>query len=250
MLRLVQMVFLFVVLLSSTAKAEVWSVRADTWCPYNCEPGSANPGYMIEILDQAAKATGNKVDYKLMPWARALEEVRADKITAVVGLTDGDRDGLLVSDKMGLDATCFFVNEGDSFKYHALADLSRLASVGTASGYEYADDFMKWAKANPGRIQPITGDNPLDANVKKLKAHRITALVENPSVLEYARKSIKELQGVVLAGCMPSNPLYIGVGAKHAKAADIVKAVNATAEKLRQSGELDKILAKYGMKAW
>ena len=28
-------------------------VRADLWCPYNCEPKDKSPGYMVEVLQIA-----------------------------------------------------------------------------------------------------------------------------------------------------------------------------------------------------
>ena len=34
---------------AGTARADEVVLLADAWCPYNCEPGSDTPGFMIEI---------------------------------------------------------------------------------------------------------------------------------------------------------------------------------------------------------
>ena len=38
---------------TTAATAETVTLRADVWCPFNCEPDAASPGYMIEIAKAA-----------------------------------------------------------------------------------------------------------------------------------------------------------------------------------------------------
>ena len=240
----------FLFLIQGVAHADTWSVRADNWCPYNCEPKAAAPGYMIEILELAAKAGGHTVDYKLMPWSRALLETRDGQISAVVGLTGNDRDGLVITDKMGVDSTCFFVNEGDAFKYTGAADLTKIRSVGTVQGYEYAPEFMTWQKTNGPKVQATAGDDALVTNAKKLKANRIQSFIENTTVVDFARKANPELKGIVSAGCFASVDLFAGFSAKNPKAQAMAKATNAKMAELKKSGEMAKMLAKYGVAGW
>lgn len=232
------------------AHADTWIIQADSWCPYNCDPKSPNPGYMIEIISLAAKATGNTVEYKLTPWSRALDEAKSGNISGVVGISDGDREGFLLSEKLGVDSNCLFVNPDSTYKYTGPQDLSKLNSVGTSQGYVYPDEFMEWQKTNAKKVQAIAGDNTLEVNAKKLKGKRIDALIENSSVVDYAKKSIPELKDVVSSGCFSTSNLYAGFGAKNPKSAGIVKAVNAKIAELKASGELKKILGKYGVAAW
>lgn len=204
----------------------------------------------MEIIELAAISGGHTLDYQLMPWSRALVEVRSGNITGVVGVEEGDHEGLVFSDKMGDDSICFFVNQGDTFKFTGIADMAKLQSVGSAQGYVYPDEFMNWQKANPTKVQSVSGDNTLELNTKKVKGHRIQAFVENASVVDHARKSIPELKGVVSAGCLANADLFAGVSAKNPKSAEIVKAINAKLTELKKSGELKKILSKYGMTPW
>jgi polar amino acid transport system substrate-binding protein len=59
-------------------------MRADTWCPFNCEPGAKDPGIFIEIAEYAFSKKGHKIDYKTLSWGRAVAEVAAGHINAAV----------------------------------------------------------------------------------------------------------------------------------------------------------------------
>lgn len=246
-----RLILLVVALLfQAGVQADTWTVRADSWCPYNCEPGSVNPGYMIDVINQAAAATGNKVEYKTVPWSRALAEARSGAITAVVGMATGDSEGLIRSDKMGIDSTCFFVNDGDSFKYTGPQDMAKLKSVGSAQDYGYPDVFTEWQKSNPKKVQSLAGDNIIAMNIKKLKRNRIQAFLENATVIGYARRSNTDLKGIVNAGCLNEEDLFVGYSQKSPVAPAMQKAVNAKLAELKKSGALAKILMKYGVDGW
>ena len=242
--------FAILLLLQSWAHADVWTIRADPWCPFNCEPGSARPGFMIEVIEQAAKAGGHTVDYAVMPWSRALLEARAGRIGGVVGLAAEDRDGFLLTNKLGTDTTCVFVKRGFALKYTVLADLDQLSAVGIIQDYTYADAFMHWQKTNAAKVQYVAGDQALRINAKKLVDNRIQAFIDNINVVDQARTRIPELAGVVSAGCMPATDLFAGFSARNPKSAEMVRAVNAKLTEMQRSGELKKLLDKYGIGAF
>ncbi|MDX1695915.1 MAG: ABC transporter substrate-binding protein, partial [Ketobacteraceae bacterium] len=57
------------------------SIRADRWYPMNGDPYAEKPGYMIELARLIMADHGYKVDYRILPWKRALKYVakgRAD----------------------------------------------------------------------------------------------------------------------------------------------------------------------------
>jgi len=111
-------------------------------------------------------------------------------------MVTGDSEGLNRSDKMGTDSTCFFINDGDTFKYTDPKDIEKLKSVGIAQDYGYPDVFTEWQKYNPGKVQSLVGDNIISMNIKKLKRNRIQAFLENATVIGYARRSNTDLKGI------------------------------------------------------
>ena len=64
----------FLVMFGSNVWADVITLRADEWCPYNCQPKSQNPGFIIEIAETVFKKAGHTIDYQVMPWARPRSE--------------------------------------------------------------------------------------------------------------------------------------------------------------------------------
>lgn len=55
--------------------ADTIHLRADVWCPYNCEQGSTLPGYIIEAASLIFEKAGHKIDYQTLNWSRTIREV-------------------------------------------------------------------------------------------------------------------------------------------------------------------------------
>lgn len=79
-----------VVLIATTGmvSAQKLVVVADEWCPYNCQPQAKRSGYVIELLKAAFGTRDVKVDYRIVPWKRALMDTRAGKTGAVIAANE------------------------------------------------------------------------------------------------------------------------------------------------------------------
>ncbi|MDT8989459.1 transporter substrate-binding domain-containing protein [Curvibacter sp. APW13] len=230
--------------------AETWTIRADHWCPYNCTPGTDRPGYMIEILQRTAAKHGHTLDYRLMPWPRALQQAREGLITGVVGMVASNREGLLLSDKMGVDATCVFVLKGSTLRYRRVSDLDSFGRIGIVEGYGYPDEFMQWQKRHARQVQAVAGENTLQMQAKKLTSQRIEAFVENVNVVRHSESEVPELRWVGNAGCMQEEDLYFGYSKKVPHAASIKQMVDQELAAMKKNGELNKLLEKYRVAPW
>jgi len=51
-------------------------VLSDPWCPYNCQPDSDKPGYVVEMLREIFPPPTWQLKYQIVPWDRALQQVR------------------------------------------------------------------------------------------------------------------------------------------------------------------------------
>jgi polar amino acid transport system substrate-binding protein len=232
------------------AFADTWTIRADNWCPYNCEPDTPNPGYMVEILQRAARSHGHTLDYKLMPWPRALAQAREGKITGVVSMVASNREGLVMSDKMGVDVNCVFVHKNSKLRYRSPSDLDALGRIGIVEGYGYPQEFMRWKSTHNEKLQALTGDNTLEMQSKKLASGRIDAFIENVNVVRYANTSISELRLATNAGCMSDENLYFGYSAKNPRAKKVKVQIDQELAAMKKSGELRKLLDKYRVTPW
>lgn len=239
---------------TGTARADEIILAADTWCPYNCAADAPRPGYMVEIARQAFEPAGHKLIYKVTPWARALADAEAGKIAGVLGASPDEAPKLLYpTNPLGQSRNILVVRAGDGFTWTSPKSLEAY-SLGVIQEYSYGpvlDAYIKANQKNNSRIQVMGGDDPLKGNLRKLLAGRIGITVEDFNVISFEIADQKLADAVRLVEMADTpNPLYIGFSTKHAKAADYAKLLDETVVRLRTSGDLAKILARYGLKDW
>jgi len=224
---------------------------ADDWCPYNCLPTDKDPGYMIEIVIESFKLFGNgeKVVYKLMPWPRAVKEVRSKRVDGLVAAVESDAVGLHKPEPhQGMWVSNIFTHPETTWKYKDVFQLKNSKKrVGVIKGYDYGPEFMKFITENPKQVFISHGDKPLTVLINSLKMRRLELLVEDKFVFWYNVKMRKipkkTFKSVGVVGKFQK--LYIAFHNK--KYSDIVaKGMVA----LRKSGKLKEILAKYNLKDW
>ncbi len=242
-------------LLFSGASAQAASITlvADEWCPYNCTPGSAKPGYMIEIAQKVLGAAGHTIVYQNLPWSRAIAESRLGKYDGIVGAAVGDaEDFTFPSQTMGKASNVFWVNLGDSWKYTGVPSLDKI-SLGTIRDYSYSEEIDAYVakyEKDAKRIQIASGDNALDINFKKLAVKRIGALIENGNVAEYHLADSKQVGKFQAAGETEADAVFIAFSPASPNGKQYAKLLSDGVAKMRASGELAAILKKYGLSDW
>lgn len=236
-----------------TAYADTITLRADNWCPYNCEPNSDQPGYMVEIAKEVFAKAGHQIDYQLLNWARALEEVRAGKFNGVVGCSKGDAgDFIFTENELGLSLNGFAVRVADSWDYQGLDSLGK-RKLGVVRDYSYGDAinaYLEKHKSDPN-IETASGDNALEINLRKLSKGRIDTIVDGKAVLGYNIKRLsldKELK--LTPSSEEGDPVYIAFGPNQPNSAAYSKLLNDGIAEMRKSGRLAEILARYGLTDW
>jgi polar amino acid transport system substrate-binding protein len=243
--------FILVSVLSSSAVlADTISIRADNWFPMNGQPNAKQPGYMIELATNIFTAAGHTVDYKLMPWERAVDSVRKGEFDCVVGAYKDDApDFIYPQVPWGMDSTVFFVKAGGSWTYTGLSSLQG-NKIAIIKGYAYGDEFDKYVTENPSVFDAIGANNGLENNIKKLQAGRVNAVAESPSVMGAKLKDMG-VSGIVAAGSLgEATEMYIACSPAKATSAGYIKLIDEGTAKLRASGEFNKILSSYGISDW
>lgn len=252
MMRAYLALLMMISLLTGNAgAAEPVRLRADAWCPYNCEPSAEKPGYMVEIMQKIFADEGG-VEYQLLPWTRAVEEARASRIDAVAGATVADAGGLVFGqESIGLTTNVVIVRRGDKWRYAGPKSLEgkRLAAV---LDYSYGGPLDEYIKAHAGdtnRLELAAGDDVTDQNLKKLLAGRVDAVVEDMNVAEFALAA-QGMDGLVeMQAIDGGTPLYIAF-APGANGTARAARLDAGIKGLRKSGDLSRILARYGLGDW
>lgn len=243
----------FLLLGSFSAMADTITIRADQWCPYNCDPKSDKPGYIIEAAKIIFEKAGHKLDYQTMAWARALKEGKDGNITGVVGANaDEAKDGFVLPKmSQGLNAFAFFGKKGGTWKYTGTDSLKQLKYLGTIADYSYNDEINAFIKANKPLIDQASGETALEQCMKKLDAGRITAVVEDRNVFNLAAASSGFKDTFEEVGASAEKiKLYMAFSTKNPKAKEYAAILDKGWADMRKSGELKKILDKYNAKDW
>lgn len=225
-------------------------VGADEWCPYNCEPGHEAPGYVIELLQRIFTDSGFSVEYVVKPWKRVLHEVRMGYMDAAVGAITVEAPDLVYP-----DAECGFTRTGlyranPSWTYTGPKSLAGLV-FGTAQGYSYGEALDGLIAEGLLQTEARSGEAPLETNIRMLLRGRIDGLLADKGVLTYAATKIGVADQLYFGGTPdPGTPVHVAFSPISNKSGKYAEIFSAGIRKLRRSGELDAILAKYRLTDW
>jgi polar amino acid transport system substrate-binding protein len=247
--------FLPALLFSSIAHSQELTVQADRWCPYNCEPGSPAPGYVVEVLQAIFEGSGTKIRYQIVPWDRALMQTRDGNSDAAIGATQNEVNtfGLLIgSESVGNSSDCLYVAANNQMKFSKVDDLDTLNRIGVASGYNYSEEIDAWLKRpqNKSKVFVQKGEGPAETNARNLALGRLDGLIEDHYVMQQVIVKFGLEHKVILAGCQQQTKIFVAFSPKLKNATAMVKKFDDGMSKLRQSGRLSKILARYELIDW
>lgn len=249
--------FLFAIgaTVAAVAQAEVIKLRADEYYPFNGAQSASKPGYVVEVAKAIFEPLGHTIDYQVMPWARAIREAEAGRIDGLVCAAKSEVPQFIFPEEpQGILRDAIFTLKGSTWKYSGVASL-KLVVVGYISGYSYGPTFDEYIEANKGDpklLHANTGDEALVQNIEMLQRGRLSALLSNPEVflatLQDHHLSAEQFQ---LAGVSPNlDPTYIAFSPKNPKASEYARILSEGTQRLRKSGELTRILSRYGLADW
>lgn len=241
---------------ASLSTAETLTLRADAYLPFNGDPKAERPGSIIELAKRVFEKAGYTVDYQIMPWTRAIEEVKASRLDGAVAADPASCPDLVMpAEPQGYWLPVFVTPAGSTWAYAGQASLAGQA-LGVVQDYDYGVDpdgksYNEWFKANPAKIQVLKGDKPNDLAVGMLAKKRLDLFIEDWAVVAAAAASAK-VDPALLRKAGPSGAGYhIFIGFSPTERGRKLAALLATGTaELRASGELAKILATYGMHDW
>lgn len=252
--KAIALTFLLVIFAVQSFASETLSIRADIWPPYNDEPKSNKPGYMVMVLMEIFLRQGYALDYQAMAWDESIETVRKGQFNAVIGASKDDApDFIFPKESFGISDTAFFVKPGTAWKYDGINSLKKVR-LGVIEGYAYDEALDAYIKAHRGtdRIVVSSGDDPMKNLAFKLENGHIDAIAEDTNVMMSAILSGKiPYKGIVAAGSLKDkSELYIAFSPKSPKSKELAAKFDAGIKELRSSGKLEAILGLYGLTDW
>lgn len=247
---------LIVLLTGAHAGAAEIRVCADIWMPVNgaddAEDGQR--GYLIELAEKAWGAAGHTVDYENMPWKRAIEVARAGRCDCLPAAYKVDAPDFVFPPRpVGRDQPTFYTLSSSKWTYAGIPSLSK-KQLGVISGYTYEDAAFNTyvtSALGDGRALGMSGSNASALLPDLLVAGRVDIVVDSNLVVDYAIAE-RQLKDKVRAAGTLSEPVefHMACTPTNPRSTEYVRLLDEGITRLRSSGELDKIMARYGLKDW
>ncbi len=229
------------------ARTEV-SLCADLWCPYNCAPNSAQPGFAVEIVRDVFAKSGYTVTYQAAGWARCIEDTRAGRFTAIIGAIRADApDFTFPQQPIGTSRADFAVRKADAFRYNGPHSFDGRV-IATTRNYSFGGETGAYltAHANDTKaVEFVSGDDALPKNLAKLVAGRVDLVVDDGNVLRSKIAALGLQDKVRMIEGPHSSPLFIAFSPAAPDREDLARILDRGIARMRANGALAAVLARY-----
>lgn len=225
------------------------------WPPYIFESNGtvdANmPGFSIEIVNAVFAKLGHSITFKTAPFLRQISETGQGKYLALAGTYREEAPKLLFpQEPIGMTQNCFYTSVNNPWYFKDLKQLSSI-KIAVVSGYTYGkiDSYIATRKENFVKISG-SEQHMMSRLVKLLEYGRVTAFIQDAAVAEYFFRQEGIEDQYKSAGCLEPIPSMIGFAPNDPRSQGFANAFDREITKLRESGELERILVKYGVSDW
>lgn len=230
--------------------ASTITLRADPWCPYNCRPEDERPGYLIELARAVFEPLGHEVEYRTLGWKRAIEAVRKGDAHGLVGAAVDDAPDLIFPEVAAAVAVpVIAVRRGEGFPFAGPESLEGRV-LGAILGYEFGGpvgDYLAAHGRDPRRVQWVSGVDGALQNLRKLLAGRIDGVYDDRWVIEHYARRLGERERIEYVALGVRQELGIGFSPAREESRALARAFAEGVRRLRTSGELARLLARYGL---
>lgn len=225
---------------------------SDSRMPYNGTPGSKREGYAVEILRAVFEPRGIEVEYRELPWKRAVQDVRSGQADILIGVEPFEMpDMVFPKHSLGRSDLCFFSSSPD-WRFTGPDSLKGVVT-GYIQGHAYPQWFLDDIRAHPDRFHALHGGDAFDRMLAMLAEGRVQVIPGSTAVATYyVRKAGLDGQ-VFAAGCSEadSRELYFALSpANMPRSRLLADVLDKGVDTLRNTGQLNFLLIKYGLKDW
>lgn len=225
---------------------------ADGWMPYNGAPGSDREGYAVEILRAVFKRRGFVVEYRQLPWKRAVRDVRSGRADILIGVNPNDLpDFIYPRTSLGRSELCFFTSD-DGWRFSGPESLAGRVT-GYVQGHNYPAWFLEAVERHPERFHALHGQDAFMRMLAMLAEGRVQAIPGSRAVVDYYVDQADLGERVFLAGCSGADAreLFFGLSPANMQRSRLLADIlDQGLYTLRNTGQLNHLLIKYGLKDW
>lgn len=240
--------FLSLLALLFCASAHAASFKAVTieYPPYEFEQDGVVQGMVTDIVREAFRRLDHDLDIASMPWARALNQVKAGEADLIfTAFKTPEREAFLDYSRVVLfrQVTALYVLKGKDIAYNG--DLSNLSGLnfGVVRKFSYGRTFDDAAASGIFRNM-FTVDSG-EQNAQKLLYGHVDVLVSNRLGIQYILKKLGENGKVKeLSPPLDDVPCYVAFS-RQKDLSTLRDQFDKVLEGMKQEGFFEKVTAKY-----
>lgn len=214
---------------ASSALAEKWVVTTLEWPPFTCEK-CPDQGAGAKALREAMKSVGVEVEFRFLPWSRAIKEAGSANIIGYYPSWPEDIvSGFHGSEVVFQSPVGFIEPKAKPLNWNSLDDLKG-KTIGIVQDYGNTPDFNAKAKAGVFKTDTVVSD---DINVKKVAAEKLDgAIIDLNNAKWFLQTDLKSLAPKVTVNSkvLENKNLLVAFNTankdKNAKLAEALKKVN------------------------
>lgn len=163
--------------ISAAMAAEPLRLAAADSKPTAFHAGDKPVGILVDLVTEAFRRTGHRVDISLRPWARCLEDARTGAVDGVFSSFKLPERQLFLAfpnEVLITQNIVLFAKAGSTLAFNGnLAELGRVR-MGVITGTSYGARLD--AALRDGTIRDVEGTNSVEANVEKLMLGRVDVI--------------------------------------------------------------------------
>lgn len=248
----------FVLLLAFTiapnrGAADEIAFVGDEWPPFNGVPGSDSEGYLLDIVREIFEPHGHEIVYVVLPWGRAIREVEAGSFDALLGPFPTEAPSLIFpEEEVGYTKLSFFTRADSNWTFTGRDSLKDIR-LGVIQDYGYRPWLLAFRKEYPENFIVVSGEDAIFRNLELLIRGRVDAIPSNEHSFRYRAKLAGVLDQIRFAGhdtIGQGREFYIAFTPNNPKSTEYAELLSSGVRKLRRSGRLAEILAKYELRDW
>lgn len=199
-------------------------------------------GIMVDLIKAIAADAGFKVEVEGMPFATLIPSLTGNKIdiiAAAMYITPPRKEVIDFSEPIYTYGEGLFVSKKDTKEYTKLEELKGF-TVGAQKGTAYVEPLQK-----SGLFADVKIYDNIPAILADVNAGRIQAGFADKPIVAYNLQQGLFPEARLVKGYTSTLVGSVGIGVRKADA-ELLKRINASLDKLKKNGTVDKILAKWG----
>jgi len=234
---------------SIIASDDVIKFCEDPWPPYTIgvETGEPTGGVATDIIKEIFRRIGKKVDLRLYPWTRCLNQMKTGERDALMLLTKNKQRQtyMVYSDKIfeNRDLIWYKKNrKGGPIEWSSFKDL-RNFTIAKSSGYNYGDKYIEAEKKYKFKVDVAYSDK---FGFSKILYDRVDIFFCNEAAAKEMFKTNPKFKGKFQYAKKPLKTvdLFLAIS-KKSKAVALIPQINNTISDMKKDGTIKKIINKY-----